>query len=301
MSLENPSSSEDLPLPPPVDLDPASIPSQDEKPVVPEYTIVADIPKQESSQDQSAGLVLPPAAIPNQASKDEGLEGEAPPTDAIPPQKHAARSPYSYCYSPTGLVENFKELKLEQDSSISSEDISSLPTGHYTVDSSIAEGSFVVAAIQLTAGGLATNDLSGFWKRAQDGVQLAAEKGANLVLLPELFTCPYFCQTQEACLMEMSFEAEDCFILKRMQFLAKKHCVVLPISFYERSGNALYNSVVMIDADGSILGKYRKSHIPDGPGYSEKFYFTPGDSGFQVWKTRYGTVGVGICWDQWYA
>jgi hypothetical protein len=293
MSLEIQSSSQETP---PVNLDASSNPLQDAKPAVADFAIVADILKQESTE---GSLSLSPLTIPVQTSNSKAIQGEAHPIEAIPPQRHAARSPYSYCYSPTGLAENFRKLKLEQDSLLSSEEISNNETVNLSVGNSSENDSFVVAAIQMTAEGLVTNDISGFWDRAQEAVQQAADKGANLVLLPELFLGPYFCQTQECCLMDLAFEIEDCFVLKRMQILAKKHRVVLPISFYERSSNALYNSVAMIDADGSILGKYRKSHIPDGPGYQEKFYFTPGDTGFQVWKTRYGKVGVGICWDQW--
>eukprot|EP00980_Cylindrotheca_fusiformis_P007451 scaffold1537_cov108-Cylindrotheca_fusiformis.AAC.10 len=207
-----------------------------------------------------------------------------------------SQSVYYYC--PDQLAESFKKLKQEQDLSLQEQE---------TMDSNSrsrlpeqVDDSFTVAAVQLTAGGLGTNQVEGFWQRAQNAVVEAAEKGANLILLPELFLGPYFCQTQEACLMDLAMEDTDCFIIKRMQTLAQMHGVVLPISFFERCGNCLYNSVVMIDADGSILGKYRKSHIPDGPGYQEKFYFSPGDTGFKVWKTRYGNVGVGICWDQWF-
>jgi N-carbamoylputrescine amidase len=174
----------------------------------------------------------------------------------------------------------------------------------------------VVAAVQMTAGGLQDSSVEGFWDRAQEAVRMAAiDHGANLILLPELFLGPYFCQSQEACLQHLAMELDNRinesssssynnngsnFLIRRMQALARQYQVVLPVSIYERKHNALYNSVVMIDADGSILGTYRKSHIPDGTGYQEKFYFTPGDTGFKVWKTRVGTVGVAICWDQWF-
>lgn len=207
-------------------------------------------------------------------------------------------SAYKYCFSPDGLAESFKKLKKQEDAAAMAEE--TITSTSRCIVSAQDDDKYVVAAVQLTSGGLGTNQLEGFWQRAQQAVVEAAEKGANLVLLPELFLGPYFCQTQEACLMDLAMEDNDCFIIKRMQALANEHSVVLPISFFERCGNVLYNSVVMIDADGSILGKYRKSHIPDGPGYQEKFYFTPGDTGFKVWKTRYGSVGVGICWDQWF-
>jgi N-carbamoylputrescine amidase len=161
--------------------------------------------------------------------------------------------------------------------------------------------SFVVAAIQLTASDLETSTLQGFWDRAQQAVEEAATtRGAHLILLPELFLGPYFCQSVEPLLMGLAMEADSSFVISRMQQLARKHQVVLPISIYERKNNAQYNSVIMIDADGSILGTYRKSHIPDGIGYLEKYYFNPGDTGFKVWDTQVGKVGVAICWDQWF-
>jgi N-carbamoylputrescine amidase len=163
------------------------------------------------------------------------------------------------------------------------------------------DDSFVVAAIQLTASGLETSMLHGFWDRAQQAVEEAATtRGANLILLPELFLGPYFCQSVEPVLMGLAMEADSSFVISRMQQIARKHQVVLPISIYERKNNAQYNSIIMIDADGSILGTYRKSHIPDGIGYLEKYYFNPGDTGFKVWDTQVGKVGVAICWDQWF-
>jgi N-carbamoylputrescine amidase len=199
-----------------------------------------------------------------------------------------------YSYTPKGLVEEFRALKAKE-AAASPADAAS--TTNHTPPS---HDSFVAAAIQLTASGLPQNNVQGYWDRAQQAVQAAAEKGANLILLPELFIGPYFCQSQEACLLDLACETSDCFIITKMQELAKRFHVVLPISIFERKNNALYNSVVMIDADGSIVGTYRKSHIPDGTGYQEKFYFTPGDTGFRVWDTRVGKVGVAICWDQWF-
>jgi len=121
-----------------------------------------------------------------------------------------------------------------------------------------------------------------------------------LVILQELFSGPYFCQSQESVYFETAEELENCAIVKAMQIMAKELNVVLPVSFFERKNNAFFNSVAMIDAGGQILGVYRKSHIPDGTGYQEKFYFSPGDTGFKVFNTRIGCVGVGICWDQWF-
>lgn len=161
---------------------------------------------------------------------------------------------YSYSYNPAILASNFQKLKHAEDKK--NEKQAAKRKRNSSLDST--QDTFVVASVQLTAGGLETNQLDGFWKRAQEAVSQAAEKGANVILLPELFLGPYFCQTQEACLMNLAMEEDSCFIIKRMKILAKIYGVVLPISFFERSGNALYNSVVVIDADGSILGKYRK-------------------------------------------
>jgi N-carbamoylputrescine amidase len=131
-------------------------------------------------------------------------------------------------------------------------------------------------------------------------IRSAAERGAGLVLLPELFEGPYFCKDQLAAHLDRALPVEGHPTVEAMRALARELEVVLPISIYERANNALFNTVVMIDADGEVLGRYRKSHIPDGPGYTEKYYFSPGDTGFQVWRTRHGIIGVGICWDQWF-
>lgn len=136
--------------------------------------------------------------------------------------------------------------------------------------------------------------------KAKQLVRAAAAKGANVVLLPELFETPYFCQDQSAEHFALARPFEGNPLIAEMAALAKELGVVLPISFFERAGHAYFNSLAMVDADGSVMGLYRKSHIPDGPGYREKFYFTPGDTGFKVWKTRFGTIGCGICWDQWF-
>jgi len=136
--------------------------------------------------------------------------------------------------------------------------------------------------------------------RVEALIREAAERGAQIILTPELFEGPYFPQTED----EQAFDLAAPFVghptIARMQVLAANLGVVLPISFFERAGQSYYNSLVTIDADGTALGVYRKSHIPDGPGYEEKFYFRPGDTGFKVWTTRHGRIGVGICWDQWF-
>jgi N-carbamoylputrescine amidase len=136
--------------------------------------------------------------------------------------------------------------------------------------------------------------------KAKELVRKAAGEGANVVLVQELFETPYFCQDQLADHFALAAPAEGNPLIKEMSDLARELNVVLPVSFFEKAGYAHFNSLAMVDADGRMLGIYRKSHIPDGPGYQEKYYFTPGDTGFKVWKTRFGTFGVGICWDQWF-
>ena len=131
-------------------------------------------------------------------------------------------------------------------------------------------------------------------------VRQAASGGAGIILIPELFEGQYFCKEQEAVHHQRATSIEDNVTISHFQKVAAELKVVLPLSVYERAGNALFNTVVMVDADGSRMGVYRKSHIPDGPGYSEKFYFSPGDTGFRVWNTQRGRIGVGICWDQWF-
>jgi len=137
-------------------------------------------------------------------------------------------------------------------------------------------------------------------QRAEDWIRIAAAKGAHLILLPELFESPYFCKEQRPVHFDRAHPVTNHPTLIRMQQLARELAVVLPVSFFEKAGPVFFNSLAMIDADGELLGLYRKSHIPDGPGYQEKFYFSPGDTGFRIWMTRYGCVGVGICWDQWF-
>lgn len=136
--------------------------------------------------------------------------------------------------------------------------------------------------------------------KADKLVRQAAQQGAQIILLQELFETPYFCQKEKADYYAYATELEENAAIRHFRQVAKELQVVLPISFYEKKNNARYNSLAVIDADGEVLGRYRKSHIPDGPGYEEKFYFNPGDTGFKVWNTRYAKIGVGICWDQWY-
>lgn len=131
-------------------------------------------------------------------------------------------------------------------------------------------------------------------------VRQAHAQGAQIILLQELFETPYFCQKPNADYAQLATELGANPAIAHFQKVAKELAVVLPISYFERAGRARYNSIVVIDADGEILGNYRKSHIPDGPGYHEKYYFNPGDTGFKVWQTRYAKIGIGICWDQWF-
>ena len=135
---------------------------------------------------------------------------------------------------------------------------------------------------------------------AEKLVRQAAARGAQIILLQELFETPYFCQKPNPDYLQLAAPTEENPAILHFQALARELQVVLPISFFERAGRARFNSIAIIDADGSNLGVYRKSHIPDGPGYHEKYYFNPGDTGFKVWNTRYAKIGVGICWDQWF-
>src|SRR5579863_5546829 len=153
-----------------------------------------------------------------------------------------------------------------------------------------------VAATQFACGW----ELAANLARAELLVREAHARGAHIILLQELFATPYFCIEQDARHLQLAQSADDSPLLRRFGLLAAELAVVLPISFFERAGNAYFNSLAMFDADGRRLGIYRKSHIPNGPGYQEKFYFSPGDTGFRVWDTRYGRLGVAICWDQWF-
>ncbi|WFR55420.1 N-carbamoylputrescine amidase [Anaerocolumna sp. AGMB13025] len=137
-------------------------------------------------------------------------------------------------------------------------------------------------------------------KKAEGLVRDAAGKGAQIILIQELFETLYFCQKEKPEYYNYALELSENKAINHFKAVAKELGVVLPISFYEKKNNARYNALAVIDADGEVLGVYRKSHIPDGPGYEEKYYFNPGDTGFKVWDTRYGKIGVGICWDQWF-
>ena len=153
-----------------------------------------------------------------------------------------------------------------------------------------------VAATQMAC----SNDTDKNVSNAEKLVRQAASEGAQIILIQELFESQYFCMDQKEELFELSKPFDNHPTIKKFSELAKELKVVLPVSFFEKANRAHYNSVAIVDADGSILGKYRKSHIPDGPGYQEKFYFNPGDTGFKVWNTKYAKIGVGICWDQWF-
>jgi N-carbamoylputrescine amidase len=153
-----------------------------------------------------------------------------------------------------------------------------------------------VAATQMACGWDRPENI----RTAERLVREAKAQGAQIVLLQELFETPYFCQDQRQDLFGLASPVDENPAVLHFQKLAAELELVLPISFFERANNAHYNSIAIVDADGKRLGTYRKSHIPDGPGYREKFYFNPGDTGFRVWKTRYAKIGVAICWDQWF-
>jgi N-carbamoylputrescine amidase len=153
-----------------------------------------------------------------------------------------------------------------------------------------------VAALQLALGADVATNIAAVETLVRD----AAAKGAKIILPPELFEGPYFCQREELDWFATAKPTAEHTSVVAMQALAKELQVYIPTSFFERDGQHYYNSLAMIDDAGEIMGVYRKSHIPDGPGYEEKFYFRPGNTGFKVWDTRYGKVGIGICWDQWY-
>ena len=153
-----------------------------------------------------------------------------------------------------------------------------------------------VAALQLALGA----DIDTNIAAVEVLVREAAHHGARIILPPELFEGSYFCQTQDDRFFATAAPTAEHKSVKAMQALAAELQVYIPCSFFERDGPHHYNSLAMIDDGGNIMGVYRKSHIPDGPGYTEKFYFRPGNSGFKVWDTKYGKVGIGICWDQWY-
>jgi len=135
---------------------------------------------------------------------------------------------------------------------------------------------------------------------AEGLVRRAARDGAQVILLQELFETPYFCIEQDSRHLRLATSLAANPAVQRMSQVARELGVVLPVSFFERAGQSSFNSIAIIDADGQVLGTYRKAHIPNGPGYQEKTYFTPGDTGCRVWDTRFGRLGVGICWDQWF-
>ena len=153
-----------------------------------------------------------------------------------------------------------------------------------------------VAAVQMACDW----DVAGNIARAERLVREAAARGAQVILLPELFATPYFCIEQDARHLNLAHRIDEDPAVRALSAVARELNVVLPISFFERSGPAYFNSIAIIDADGRNLGIYRKSHLPNGPGYQEKTYFAPGDTGFKVWSTRFARLGVGICWDQWF-
>jgi N-carbamoylputrescine amidase len=153
-----------------------------------------------------------------------------------------------------------------------------------------------VAAIQCSLGGDYEQNVNKVERLVRD----AAKRGAQIVLPSELFAGVYFCRREVADFFAWAEPFEDSKTIRRFAKLAGELGIVLPISFFERDGQQYYNSIAIADADGKVLGRYRKSHIPDGPGYEEKFYFRPGHDGFRVWKTRFATIGVAICWDQWF-
>ncbi|MGN0426426.1 MAG: N-carbamoylputrescine amidase [Agathobacter sp.] len=153
-----------------------------------------------------------------------------------------------------------------------------------------------IATIQMKC----TNEVTENIKKAEAMVRKAAKMGANVILLPELFERQYFCQERRYEYYDFAKSTEENDAVRHFIKIAKELGVVLPISFYEKDKNRLYNSIAVIDADGTLLGVYRKTHIPDDHYYQEKFYFCPGDTGFKVWDTRFGKIGIGICWDQWF-
>ncbi len=144
-------------------------------------------------------------------------------------------------------------------------------------------------------------DINNNIKQADELIKSASEEGANIILLQELFKTPYFCQKENYDYFSLAESLEDSKLIKHFQEIAKKYNVVLPISFFEKDGNCYFNSLVVIDTDGKVVDLYRKSHIPTGECYEEKFYFTPGDTGFKVFNTKFGKIGVAICWDQWFS
>ena len=159
-----------------------------------------------------------------------------------------------------------------------------------------SERKVTVAATQMACSSNIDTNLA----KAEALVRKATDSGANIVLIQELFAWPYFCKDQLDRFFNLAEPVGDSKVIRHMSKLAKELDVVLPVSFFERDNNVYYNSLVVVDVDGEVVSHYRKSHIPDGPGYQEKYYFSPGDTGFVVSTTSFGTIGVGICWDQWF-
>jgi N-carbamoylputrescine amidase len=153
-----------------------------------------------------------------------------------------------------------------------------------------------IAALQAAFG----EDMTANIRTVEKLVRASAKDGAQVILPPELFQGPYFCKREETKWFARAYPYREHPAVTALAPLAAELGVVLPLSIYEKAGQEYYNSLVMVDADGSVMGLYRKSHIPDGPGYEEKFYFRGGDTGFKVWPTKFGRIGVGICWDQWF-
>ena len=153
-----------------------------------------------------------------------------------------------------------------------------------------------VAAIQCAF----SEDMAENIDRITGFIEQAAKRGANVILPPELLQGHYFCKEEKEHHFDTAFPVATHPVVTRLMAVAKKLSVAIPASIFERDGQHFYNSLAMIDADGTLLGVYRKSHIPDGPGYEEKFYFRPGNTGFKTWATKFGALGVGICWDQWF-
>jgi len=158
----------------------------------------------------------------------------------------------------------------------------------------------------MTAVTVAATQMACSWDReanianAEKLVRAAAKQGAKIILIQELFETPYFCKDHDGEYFALARTVEENPALARMRVLAKELDVVLPVSIFERAQNAYFNTLAMVDAGGALMGIYRKAHIPESVGYHEKYYFSPGDTGFKVWATRYGKLGVGVCWDQWF-
>ena len=229
-----------------------------------------------------------------------------------------------YSYAPKELIKSYQTMKenggwWDEVTVDERSDTHQLPG---VVEKSAGD-TFIAAAVQLSGSGLGRSDVVGYCQRCEQAIIEACtgtttNKAAQLVVLPELFCGPYFCQSIQNDLFDLadpiystttystsSNGTKDVviehIIIQRMQYIAKLYNVVLPISIYEKFNNMYYNTVVMINSDGSIVGiPYRKSHIPNAVGYHEKFYFSPGDTGLQVYDTSVGKIGMGICWDQWF-